>query len=92
MRFLDFLKSPNQSQSLFFLVEGHHFGSGKDSASDRSAGHANISSQDVPCAIAFRSRCAIQRGDKVKSVAESQWGGLLGHPSRTLGRPWLCSV
>lgn len=30
MPFLDFLKSPNQSQSPFSLVEGHHFGSGKD--------------------------------------------------------------
>lgn len=42
MRFLDFLKSPNQSQSLFCLVEGHHFGSGNDSASDLSAGHATF--------------------------------------------------
>lgn len=46
MRFLDFLKNPNQSQSLFFLVEGHHFGSGKESASDLSSRHADISPQD----------------------------------------------
>lgn len=92
MRFLDFLKSPNQSQSLFFLVEGHHFGSGKESASDLSSRHADISPQDFPCTVAYRSCCAIQPGDKVKGSCWEPVGALLGHPSRPRGRPLLCPV
>lgn len=42
MPFLDFSKNPNQSQSLFSSVEGHHFVSGKDSASRLTVCHVNI--------------------------------------------------
>ena len=47
MPFLDFLKSPNQSQSLFSLVEAHHSGSGKDSIAHLSCPPREHLSRDV---------------------------------------------
>lgn len=74
MPFLDFLKSPNQSQSLFCLAEGHRFGSGKDSASHLSVRHVVIFPKTFLGKVGFQELWLM--------------ACLLGHHRRLLAAPW----